>query len=147
MALKFSSGLRSAILATAPLRTALASGEIRIYGGAIPGSADYGLDVSNVLLCTIKTDVGAGLTFEATAPGGVITKTLAEIWRGDVVLSGQATFYRHVLAGDIGNASSSAPRIQGAIGQVGADLNLTYTYLTLGAVQSIEAYSLTMPEA
>lgn len=147
MALKFSTGLRSAILTTSSLRGALNGGEIRIYSGNVPASADSALDVSNALLCTIKTDVGGGLTFEPVVTGGIITKKLDEIWRGSVVASGTASFYRHVLSADIGDANTTSLRIQGGVALLGSDMNLTNPQLANGGVQSIEAYSITMPEA
>lgn len=147
MALKFSTGLRSAILTTSSLRGAMNGGEIRIYSGTEPASADSALSVGNILLCTIKTDAGAGLTFEPTVTGGIITKTLAEVWRGTNVASGTATFYRHVLAADIGDANTTSLRIQGGVALIGSDMNLTNPLLANGGVQSIEAYSITMPEA
>jgi len=146
MSLKFSTGLRAGMLATNPLRTLLAGGEIRLYSGPAPASVDSALGGSNLLLCTIKTDAGAGLTFEATAPGGTITKSLAEVWQGEVVAAGTATFYRHVLASDTGAASTTAVRIQGNIGIAGADMNLSNIALVVGAIQKLEAYSITLPE-
>ncbi|MDH1012313.1 hypothetical protein N5C80_26575 [Pseudomonas nicosulfuronedens] len=146
MSLKFSTGLRAGLLVTGPLRTLLAGGEIRLYSGPVPASVDNALGGSNILLCTIKTSAGAGLTFEATAPGGTVTKTLAELWQGEVVAAGSATFYRHVLASDTGVASTTAVRVQGNVAIAGADMVLSNTALTVGAIQKLEAYSITLPE-
>jgi hypothetical protein len=146
MSLRLSTAIRAAMLATGSMRSALAGGEIQIYSGPEPASVDSAISPSNLLLVTIKTDVGAGLTFEATAPGGTLTKNLAEIWQGTVVAAGAATFYRFVLPSDTGVASTTAPRIQGNVGIVGADLNLSNTALVIGAIQKLEAYAITLPE-
>lgn len=146
MSLKFSTGLRAGILATGALRTLLNGGEIRLYSGPVPASVDNALGGTNLLLCTFKTDAGAGLTFETTAPGGTITKNLAEVWQGTVAAGGTATFYRHVLASDTGDASTTAVRIQGEIAISGSDMNLSNTALVVGAIQKLEAYSITLPE-
>ncbi|WP_206677974.1 hypothetical protein [Pseudomonas sp. OTU750018] len=146
MSLKLSTAIRAAMLATGSLRSALASGEIRIYSGPEPASVDSAISPSNLLLVTIRTDVDGGLTFEAAAPGGTLTKNLSEIWQGTVVAAGAATFYRFVLPSDTGVASTTAPRIQGNVGIVGADLNLSNTALVIGAIQKLEAYAITLPE-
>lgn len=147
MSLKLSTALRAAMLASAPLRTALSAGEIRIYSGPEPASVDSAISPSNLLLVTLRTDVNGGLTFAATAPAGTITKNLAEIWQGTVVASGAATFYRYVLPSDTDVASTTALRIQGNIGIAGADMNLSNTALVSGAIQGMEAYSITLPES
>lgn len=146
MSLKLSTAIRAAMLATGSLRSALAAGEIRIYSGPEPASVDSAISPSNLLLVTIRTDVDGGLTFEAAAPGGTLTKSLSEIWQGTVVAAGAATFYRFVLPSDTGVASTTAPRIQGNVGIVGADLNLSNTALVIGAIQKLEAYAITLPE-
>jgi hypothetical protein len=145
MALKFSTALRNGLLATGALRTLLNGGEIRIWSGPVPATSNDAVSVSNTLLVTIKAE-GAGLTFEATANDGTITKNLAEIWTGVCGASGTATFYRHVLSADANDASTSAVRIQGEVALSGKDLSLSSTTLTAGAVQKIDFYSISMLE-
>lgn len=146
MALKLSTAVRAAMLATGSLKSVLDGGEIRIYSGPVPGSVDSALEAGNLLLVTLKTDTNAGLTLASTAPGGTITKNLAEVWQGTVAAAGTATFYRWVQASDTGVASTTAIRVQGTIGIAGADMNLSNTALTVGAVQKLEAFSITLPE-
>lgn len=146
MSLKFSTGLRQAILASNPLRQALANSEIRIYSGPEPVSVDSAIAGSNILLVTIRTDANGGLNFAADAPGGALLKNLDEIWQGTVVANGVATFYRHVLPADTGVGSTTAPRIQGTVGFAGTDMQLSNTNLVIGAIQKLEAYSITLPE-
>lgn len=146
MTWKLSTAVRSAMLATGSLRSTLDGGEIRIYSGPEPASVDSAIAAGNLLLVTIKTDANAGLTLSATAPGATLTKNLAEVWQGTVAVAGVATFFRFVQGADAGTASTTAMRIQGSVGIAGADMNLSNTSLVVGAVQKLEAFSLTLPE-
>lgn len=146
MSAKFSTGLRANMLAVGSLRTALNGGELRLYSGPVPASADSAINISNTVLCVIKTDTLAGLTFEATAPGGILTKTLTEVWQGTVDVSGTATFFRFVTPSDTNVGSTALSRIQGTVALIGGDLNISNTALTDGAVQRIEAFSIAMAE-
>jgi hypothetical protein len=145
MAIKISTALRNAILASGSVRSSLNGGFIRIYSGAVPSSADSALG-SATLLCVISVNsTGTGITFATTASGGVLTKNLSETWSGVNVASGTASFYRHVAALDTGENSATQVRIQGTVGTAGADLNLTNTTLVNGAPQLIDFYSVAMP--
>lgn len=147
MSARFSTGLRTAMLVTGSLRSALANGELRIYSGPVPASVDSAITVSNTLLCTIRTDADGGINLDTVAPDGLVTKAPAEIWQGDVVATGTATFYRHVLPSDTGTASTSAIRIQGTAGLAGQNMNLSNPALVSGALQRIESYVISLPEA
>lgn len=147
MSARFSTGLRNALLVTGSLRTALANGELRIYSGPVPASVDNAISVSNTLLCVIKAEAGAGINLDTTASGGLVTKAPAEVWSGDVITSGTATFYRHVLPSDTGVGSATAPRIQGTVGIAGQNMNLSNPALVSGALQRIESYVVSLPEA
>lgn len=147
MALKLSTGLRDYFIATGSFRAALDSGEIHLYAGPEPLSVDSALAGANTLLCVIKTDVAAGLTFEAVPVGGTLTKKLSEIWQGPVLATGIATFYRYEKSGDTGVGSTTAIRVQGGIGIAGADMNLSNTSLVNGAIQRLEAFSVAFPES
>ena len=71
--------------------------------------------------------------------------TASIVWSGVNVATGTATFYRHVGAADDGTLSTTQPRIQGTVGTVGAELNLSSTSLTTGATQTIDYYSIALP--
>ena len=145
MAIKISTALRNAILASGSVRSSLNGGLIKIYSGTVPASADSALG-SAVLLCVISLNsTGTGISFAATASGGILTKNLSEIWSGTNVASGTASFYRHTAALDTGESSTTQLRIQGSVGTAGADLNLTSTSLINGAPQLIDYYSVAMP--
>jgi hypothetical protein len=145
MAIKISTALRNAILASGSVSSSLNGGLIKIYSGTVPASADSALG-SAVLLCVISLNsTGTGISFAASASGGILTKNLSEIWSGTNVASGTASFYRHTAALDTGESSTTQMRIQGSVGTAGADLNLTSTSLINGAPQLIDYYSVAMP--
>lgn len=147
MALKFSTGLRAGLMVTGSLKGLLDGGSVKIYGGTIPATADAALG-SAVLLCDVKVKTsGDGLTFEATAPSGVLTKNLSEEWESDNVASGSATFFRFVKSSDTGSSSTTEVRIQGTVGLAGTDMQISNTALLVGAPQKIEYFNVAMPES
>lgn len=148
MALKLSTGLRDYIAATGSLRAALNSGFIKIYSGTPPASANAALGSAgiNTLLVTISDNAGAdGLTFEATPADGVLSKTIGQTWKGVVASSGLATFFRWVMTGDDGLASTSAIRMQGDVATLNAELNLANPNLVSTAEQPINHFFVAIP--
>lgn len=139
--MKRSTGLRNYMLASGSFKAALAGTVLRVYGGAAPASADDALGAA-VLLCTISVDgTGTGVTLDATASGGVIVKNPSEVWTGDVSTTGTATFFRMEFAADAGAFSTSAVRMQGTVGLVGADLNFSSVSLTLGDARRVNYFA------
>jgi len=144
MTIKASTGLRTGVLVTGSMRSLLNGGTIRLFSGAAPADADAA--ETGTLLCVISLNSsGTGLTFEATAPGGVLTKTASEVWSGVNSVSGTATHYRHVGSADTHALSTTEPRLQGTVGAIGADMNLSSTTLTSGATQTIDYCVVTLP--
>lgn len=144
--IKLSTALRQAIAVGSSLKSALDGGLIKIYSGSVPASADAALGGAT-LLCTISAGgTGTPLTFEPTAPGGVLTKAAAENWTGNNVLGGTPTFFRYALASDDGSASSSAVRIQGTAGALGSDMFISTLPMVNGAPQSFQLFQLAVPE-
>ena len=146
MAVKSSTGLRIELLTGGSFKDVFDAGsEIRVYSGTVPPTADNSIG-SAVLLCTIKNGV-SGITFDSAAPGGILQKNPAETWSGTVVTGGIASFYRHVLTGDTDEASVAAPRYQGTVAVVGADMNLTSTTLVAAAIQPLIYHAVTIATA
>ena len=143
--IKASTGLRDHLMTEGALRTALHEGVIRIYQGTPPLSADAALGGA-MLLSTITGPDEAGLVFETTADNGSLLKN-SEVWSGDNVATGTASFYRHVLLADDGSESTTALRIQGTCGTIAstADMRLSSTSLTEGATQTLDFYAVTLP--
>lgn len=130
------------MLASGSFKDALAGTIIRVYEAqAAPAAADDAIG-SAVLLCTISVDGdGTGVTLDATASGGVIVKNPSEVWTGDVTTSGTATFFRMEFASDAGAFSTSAVRMQGTVGLVGADLNFSSVSLLVGDARRINYFA------
>lgn len=146
MAIQISTALRNHIAVDGSVRGALNGLVIKLYSGTVPSSADAAISGDSTLLCTISTDgSGAGLNFETSASGGVLTKASADTWEGTVAETGTATYYRFCTTGDSEGSSTSAIRVQGTVGTVNSDLLLSSTGLTSSAVQRLGYYSLTIP--
>lgn len=147
MALKVSTGLRNAMLVTGSFKNQMDLCSLKIYAGTVPASADAALG-SATLLCTVTNDATAtGLTFEASATDGILSKTVSEIWRGVNSAGGVATFYRLETSSDDGSLSTTLQRIQGSVAVSGADLNLSNTTLVNAASQTIDHYTIAIPTA
>lgn len=145
MAIQFSSGLRDHLLISGSFKSALDGGVIRIYSGTMPATADA--DSSSLtVLCTISLDAtGTGLTWGSTVTAGILSKNTTEIWRGLIVNTGTATFFRFMAISDTGAASTTAKRVQGTIGLVGADLNFSNVNLVAGNYRVIGSLNVTLP--
>ena len=147
MSTKFSTGLRNALLVTGSFKNQMDGSVLKIYAGDEPATADAAIGGAT-LLCTISDDAtGDGLTFATTAAAGVVTKTLAQIWRGINAATGVATFFRFEHSGDDQGASTTHRRVQGSIAVAGAELNLSNTSLTSAAPQLIDYLSVALPTA
>ena len=133
-----STGLRVAMLAAT--KSVLDGGEIRIYGGIRPAAADDSLGAA-VLLCTVRLNGTNGIVFDDSTTG-ILVKPTGAAWTGDNVASGTATFFRIVQPADTGAASTTAPRIQGAVGVVAADLNLDTVALISGLPTPVTSFNI-----
>ena len=145
MAIQFSSGLRDHLLISGSFKSALDGGVLRIYTGAIPATADA--DSSGLtVLCTISLDAtGTGITWGSTVTAGILSKNTAEIWRGLIGTTGTATFFRFMAISDTGAASTTAKRVQGTMGLVGADINFSNVNLVAGNYRVIGSLNVTLP--
>ena len=142
--LKLSTGARNQLLATNSARLIFAAGFLRLYTGAEPASPDDA--VTGTLLATISiSSGGTGVNFDTAAVAGVLSKAPAEVWSGVNAATGAAAYYRHVAAGDTGASSTTQARMQGSVGVLGADLNLSSVSLVSAATTTIDYYSAAMP--
>lgn len=143
MSLK-STGLKAHLAVTGSLKDALDDGFLMLFSGPVPASADDAIDGSSVMLVQITKDGdgSTGLTFEATATDGILTKTAAETWEGAIAASGTVTFYRFVDSTDDGtSASTTAKRVQGTVGtSVASDGVLTSVDLVSGNTQTVSLF-------
>jgi hypothetical protein len=142
----FSTQLENAWLAQ--LAALLNGASIYVYSGPVPASADVAIDPSCVLLATIN-NAGAGVTFNNAPANGVLQKTAAENWSGNVATAGSASFYRLCVGADNGSAAAAAGnyRVQGTIGtDASFDLLFGSTALTAGTPQGINTFQLYMQQ-
>lgn len=144
---KLSTGLRDHLLTTGDFQSGVDGGVIFIYSGTPPATADAAL-AGNTLLCVISNDAaGTGINMAATSASGVLGKNTSEIWRGRIVASGTATFYRFAAIADTGLLSTTEKRIQGSVGAVGADLIFSNVNFVSGNYRQIDNYNVALPTA
>lgn len=142
---KFSTGLRTGMTDSTGARTALNNGFLKIYGGAVPADADAA--VTGTLLATLSDNGGGGgLTFISPVVAATLTKTAAQVWKtNSITATGTATYWRFVAAADDGTLSTTAPRIQGTVGTVGADMEMSNTLFTAGQPWTLNSFAALLP--
>ena len=146
MAIKTSTGLRNAMLATGSAKAALDGGRINIYAGAAPATADDAVSGATLLCAITLNSTGTGILFDTAAVNGVLAKKPSETWSGAIASTGTAAWYRHVAAADDGTLSTTAPRLQGTVALIGADLNIDPSFVS-GQTKVIEHYVIALPTA
>lgn len=144
----FSTALKNYQNTTGDLQAALNNGFIGIWSGPVPASADDAVDGSCVLLATISNggDGTTKLTFAGTSSNGVLTKTPAEDWKGPVVASGNASFFRYYIPSDTGATADSGftyNRVQGNVGNsMTSEMVLPNVALVSGNTQALSAFQI-----
>lgn len=144
--IKLSSGMRESLAITGSLKATLDGSLVRIYTGAVPLSADASLGSATLINEVSVGGAGTPVTFEATAPGGVLVKSVAETWVGSNLSDGTPTFFRFVKSGDAGDASTSAIRFQGTAGALGSDMYISSLPLVVNDPLSFQIFQLAVPE-
>jgi hypothetical protein len=144
MTLRTSTGLRNAMMVTGSLKSQLDGGYINIYGGAPPTDADSSIGASTILCTVTLNGTATGLTIDAVATNGACTKA-NEVWSGINLLSGTATYWRFILPGDTGGASTTAKRLQGLASTSGSELVMTSINLVAAAPQNVDFFSVGLP--
>ncbi len=151
MTVRLSDGLRTAMLETGSLETALSLGFMFIYTGSQPAAANDA--ASGSLLVTIAVDDGAvGLTFDAIITAGVLAKAAAETWSGTAALTGTAGWFRfHKLDTNkatttttAAGSSTTLQRLDGSIAVSGGDLQMSNTSIVAAAIQTVSTFNLTL---
>lgn len=118
------------------------NGKIKIYSGTQPASANDA--PTGTLLVTITVNgTSQGISF-GEASNGSISKNPTEVWSGTAVASGTAGWFRLQTYGDTESLSEVDERIDGAIATSGAELNMSNTYISAGAVQTISVFDITI---
>ena len=146
---KFSTGLRNLVALNSGLAEALSGCVLKLYSGTVPSGSNSAIGSATLLGVYSGNGVAnAGLQFESTPVDGAIIKKASQGRQCPAaVASGNASFYRLEQPGDTGAESSTAVRVQGTVGVVNADLNLTAgVTVTAGAPLQINTYILSIPE-
>ena len=157
MTVRLSTGLRNkmanafGVASGQATNGAFDDGVIYIYSGAQPLTADAA--VSGTLLGIVTKDSGAfafgaatnGLVFDAPADG-VISKAAADTWSFVGLAVGTAGWFR--LMGNATDSlalSTTLPRLDGSVGVSGTDLRLSNIAITIGAPNTIDTFTFTIP--
>jgi len=138
MPLRFSTGLRNALLDTGSFRGQMSSKVVKIYGNASPPSnADAA--VTGTLICTTNA-----ITWETSASNGTIRKS-DDVVSGTNVIDGTATYFRICDATDTGASDPSKLRIQGTVGIAGSDMIVNSTMFSQGARTVVNTIEISIP--
>ena len=146
-----STGLTNYMAGTGSAKAGLNLGFIDVYDASagIPATADAAA-LGNKLLRVYNNVVGqpadtTGLTLADpvdSAPDSVaLTKTVAEVWSGLGLVTGEAAYFRFVAPGDTGAASTSQRRIQGRCGLAASDANFANLTITQGVRTTFNAFT------
>jgi hypothetical protein len=152
MAFTLSTGLKNALLNNAGLKSALANGQIRIFNGVRPQSADDA--ESGAVLCIITLNSAAmvsgvvtnGLVID-TPSGGAVGIPSGAVWSGKNLATGNATWFRwypNTFDAHQGVATGGDKiRLDGncAAGG-GGDLNLSTTNLKINVPTTVDNVNL-----
>ena len=134
----------SPMRASSGIKEYMRHGFINIYTGSQPASADTA--ATGTLLGTVSVSA-IGLTFDA-AVAGALSKAAAETWAFTGLAAGTAGWFRmYSAAGTPGSTSTTEPRIDGSIATTGGDMNLSNISVTIGAPNTCDVYSFTLPAA
>lgn len=142
---KFSTGLRNAMMGSSGCKELLTGGTLRIFSGTPPLSADDAED-GELLMELTAGGTGAGLSF-AEPSGAKLSKAAGEVWMtNSTEASGTATYFRFVAAGDDPmDSSGDMIRIQGTVGEVASDMNVTDPEITSGEPWILNHFRIGLP--
>lgn len=140
-----STGFKIALLGPHAFADIFAGGELRLFAGVRPDSANYAQ--GDNLLGTIRRidPISTGLRFELAGP--YVVKPANDRWRFLCATPGTVGWWRLVGAGDDGGDSNSAPRIDGDVGTTAAPNDLTLAQVTFAAHDTlpIDSFLYTIP--
>jgi hypothetical protein len=150
MSLRLSDKIRNLMLdggASGGIKAGLNAGFINIYTGSQPSSANTGATGTLLGTVTVNGDGSTGLGFDASV-AGVLSKAAAQTWKFVGLAAGIAGWYRLYAPGDTVTATDATKaRVDGAIGTSGAELNLSNIVIAVSQVNTVDAFTITMPAA
>lgn len=149
MAIKCSKGFADMLAQTKSIDEIFTLGEIRVFSGAVPSTAEATVGASATLWTITDTTLTQGITFNTIVSGSRVLKKLAtSTWGGTAADTAAATYFRLVgAATDNNGASDVLPRIQGTVGTVGSGADFIVASTTFAAgTKNLSDFSITIPE-
>lgn len=139
-----SKGFKVALLGPSSFASIFAGGQIRIFAGARPASADFA-EPSSPIAVVERAGADAGLRFQQAEE--YVIKPPADAWRLKGLSNGTAVWWRLVGAGDTHAATNTAPRIDGDIGTIALpqEIVLNTTSIVAGSVVAFDSFLYTLP--
>ena len=126
---------------------------LHVYSGSAPATADAA--ETGTLLFKATKDAGAhtagtttnGIRFEAAADvaSGVLSLLSSETYQGVGLANGTAGYFRLYDNLLITGSSTTSVRVQGSVGNSGADCILSSTSIVTGATTTIDSIDITQP--
>lgn len=153
MALKFSTGLRNALLESNSFQDIFANGVMYLYSGTQPTDPDAAASGSLLLKVTLAGGSFAhgtstnGLNF-GSASAGVLPKSSSETWSGACTTAGTIGWFRFCA-----NAADSEPTdadtvrksFDGSVSSSGAQLLMSSTTVSIGDTRTVDSFNVTLP--
>ena len=145
MAIRRSTGLRTALASTSGIKEILDGGFLDLFTMSQPISADYVETGTKLVRISSTSGTGAtdGLRFGTSAAGVLPSTTPA--WSGVVITAGVAGWGRFYGTKGTSGTSGTTERFDMSVGVAGADLNLSHTNLVVGSVLTISTFNITEP--
>jgi len=128
---------------------------MRIFSGSQPSTADdteIGTLLVELTRDGLAFDGSNGINFGETAANGILGKEPSETWSGQAGATDDAGWFR-IYPNDVGNhtgadaGSETKIRLDGAIANSGAQLNMSSVGITSGGTTTIDSVAVTLPTA
>lgn len=143
---KFSEELRTSALQA--MADAFGNCELRIFAVDDPENipANAASEEYGTLLMTLFEDGDENEPLLLSVDNGLLTKDPGQVWSTNSIYeTGKCAYFRLVQYGDDGSANSTAIRIQGTCGYVGADMILSSLDVTQGNPWTLSYFNITLP--
>lgn len=140
-----STGFKVALLGPNSFASIFEGGEIRIFAGTRPSSANAAEPSLPIAVVSRTGQSDSGLSFLQV--GDFMIKPPSDNWLLTALQPGQLAWFRLVGKNDDGGASLTEPRIDGDIGTAAApnDLTLSVTSMPAGTALPLDSFLYTIP--
>lgn len=151
MAFRLSTGLLDGLLDTDSMKTLFENGVIYIYSGGQPVDADSAETGTKLMEITVGGEAftpgapGNGLEFETAAADGKLEKASGETWQGVGLVAADAGWFRFFDNNRTMGDSTTSVRFDGTCRTSGGDMTMSSTTIAVGATNTIDTFSITVP--